>query len=121
MDAGLRDRLSARFVARLCQDTIEVHRFTMTEDGRGGTTLDWRKIGTHKGRLMAGPGVEGQIGGGIEVLSKWRLLLPSIADVLPRDRIYKTGDTKMYWEVVGSDTGQSELLIQHVDLMEKAF
>jgi head-tail adaptor len=120
MDAGLRDRLSARFVARLCPDTIEVHRFTMTEDGRGGQTLTWRKIGTHKGRMTAGIGNETMPAGGIEAVSKWALLLPLTADIQPRDRVYKPGDNDRYWEVTGSDAGTTDLLIQHIDLEERA-
>lgn len=120
MDAGLRERLSARFVARLCPDLVEVHRFTMTADGRGGTTLSWRKIGTHKGRMTAGIGTETVPAGGIEAVSRWALLLPLSADIEPRDRVYIPGDNNRYWEVTGSDAGTTDLLIQHIDLEERA-
>lgn len=119
MDALLRERLSARFVSRLCHDTVEVWRYTATSDGRGGVTQDWRRIGTHKGRLMAGPGGEGIPGGVIEVVARWRLLLHVSVDIQPRDRVYRPGSTSQYWEVTGSDSGQTELLIQHVDIEER--
>jgi len=120
MDTQLRERLSARFVARLCPDMIEVHRFTMTADGRGGTTLSWRKIGTHKARLSAGLGNEAQPAGGIETVSRWMLLVHRSVDIQPRDRVYVPGNSNQYWEVTGSDSGTTDLLIQHLDLEERA-
>jgi len=120
MDALLRDRLSARFVSRLCPDTVEVRRLTMTDDGRGGNTLSWRTICTQKGRMSVGAGDESQPGGGIEVTGRWRLLIHRSVDVRAQDRIYVPGNTTQYWEVVGSDIGTTDLLIQHIDLEERA-
>jgi len=44
MSPILRATLQAGLVRNLCQTPIEVHRFTLTEDGRGGVTETWRKV-----------------------------------------------------------------------------
>lgn len=91
----------------------------MTADGRGGVSQDWRKIGTHRGRLINKADQESIPGGGIEATASWSLLVSVDADVLPRDRVYRPGQIDQYWEVAGTDAGQTELLIQHIDLQER--
>jgi hypothetical protein len=41
------------------------------------------------------------------------------ADVMPQDRVYRVGDDAKYYDVIGSDFGQTELLVQHVGLVER--
>jgi hypothetical protein len=38
MSPLLRSTIQAGMVRNLCQDRVEIHRFTLTEDGRGGVT-----------------------------------------------------------------------------------
>ena len=41
------------------------------------------------------------------------------ADVMPQDRVYLIGDDSRYWDVIGTDFGQTELLVQHCGLVER--
>lgn len=119
MNALLRDRLSMRFVARLCNDRINVLRATETTDGRGGQTLDWAIVGTHYARMVNRSDDEVIAGDRIQSVAKWDCVLSINADVRPTDRIELVDDRTRYWDVVGNDTGQTDLLVQHVGLEER--
>jgi head-tail adaptor len=119
MSPILRATLQAGLVRNLCQTPIEVHRFTLTEDGRGGVTETWRKVADYKGRLSNQSDTESIVGGGIQPSAGWNVTLPVSADVMAHDRIYVTGDDSKYYDVVGTDFGQTDLLVQHVGLVER--
>lgn len=119
MNVGLRARLSDRFVARLCPDQINVVRATYTKDGRGGQTLDWNIIGTYKARMVNRSDDEQVLGDAIRSTAKWDCLLSIHADVQANDRVEVVGDSTRYWDVVGTDVGQTDLLIQRLGLEER--
>ena len=119
MSPILRATLQAGLVRNLCQTPIEVHRFTLTEDGRGGVTETWRKVADYKGRLSNQSDTESIVGGGIQPSAGWNVTLPVSADVMAHDRVYVTGDDSKYYDVIGTDFGQTDLLVQHVGLVER--
>jgi head-tail adaptor len=119
MSPILRATLQAGLVRNLCQTPIEVHRFTLIEDGRGGVTETWRKVADYKGRLSNQSDTESIVGGGIQPSAGWNVTLPVSADVMAHDRVYITGDDSKYYDVVGTDFGQTDLLVQHVGLVER--
>ena len=119
MSPILRATLQAGLVRNLCQTPIEVHRFTLTEDGRGGVTETWRKVADYKGRISNQSDTESIVGGGIQPSASWSVTLPVSADVMPSDRVYIVGDESKYYDVVGTDFGQTDLLVQHVGLVER--
>jgi head-tail adaptor len=96
-----------------------VHRFTLTEDGRGGVTETWRKVADYKGRISNQSDTESIVGGGIQPSAGWSVTLPVSADVMAYDRVYVTGDDSKYYDVIGTDFGQTDLLVQHVGLVER--
>jgi head-tail adaptor len=119
MSPLLRATLQAGMVRNLCQTPIEVHRFTLTEDGRGGVTETWRKVADYKGRLSNQNDTESIVGGAIQPSATWTITLAVSADVMPHDRIYVVGDESKYYDVVGTDFGQTDLIVQHVGLVER--
>jgi len=48
----------------------------------------------------------------------WTLVASRNADVMPEDRVRIQGDSSRYWDVVGTDFGKTELLLQHISLVE---
>jgi len=119
MSPLLRSVISAGMVRNLCQDRVEVHRFTLTEDGRGGATETWRKVAEYNARLTNQSDTESIVGGGIQPSAQWTLVVATSADVMPQDKIYLVGDDTRYWDVIGTDFGQTELLVQHIGLVER--
>lgn len=119
MSPILRATLQAGLVRNLCQTPIEVHRFTLTEDGRGGVTETWRKVADYKGRLSNQSDTESIVGGAIASSAQWTLIVAVAADVMPQDRVYLVGDESRYFDVIGTDFGQTELLVQHCGLVER--
>ena len=119
MSPILRSTIQAGMVRNLCQDRVEIHRFTLTEDGRGGVTETWRKVAEYNARLTNQSDTEGIVGGGIQPSAQWTLIVSVAADVMPQDRVYLIGDDSRYWDVIGTDFGQTELLVQHCGLVER--
>jgi len=119
MSPILRATLQAGLVRNLCQTPIEVHRFTLTEDGRGGVTETWRKVADYKGRLSNQSDTESIVGGAIASSAQWTLIVAVAADVMPQDRVYLVGDDSRYFDVIGTDFWQTELLVQHCGLVER--
>lgn len=119
MDPALRDRLATRFVDRLCPDRITLHRATYTLDGRGGQDVDWNVIGTYKARLVNTSDSEELGADAVRPTGGWDCLLAIKVAVYPNDRVQLVGDDTRYWDVIGSDVGQSELLIQRIGLIER--
>ena len=62
---------------------------------------------------------ESIVGGGIQPSAQWTLIVATSADVMPQDRVYLVGDASRYWDVIGTDFGQTELLVQHCGLVER--
>jgi hypothetical protein len=119
MNASLRARLSNRMVGEICTDRCEIHRCTGTDDGRGGQTLTWAKVAEVVARFTNQSDSEAQPGGGIEPVADWTLITSIAVVVEPRDRVFMVGDRTRFWEVVGSDAGQTDLLIQHISMLER--
>ena len=120
MSPILRATLQAGLVRNLCQTPIEVHRFTITEDGRGGVTETWRKVAEYNARVTNQSDTESIVGVAIASSAQWTLIVAVAADVMPQDRVYLIGDDSRYWDVIGTDFGQTELLVQHCGLVERA-
>ena len=91
----------------------------MTEDGRGGATETWRKVAEYNARITNQSDTESIVGGGIQPSAQWTLIVATSADVMPQDRVYLIGDDSRYWDVIGTDFGQTELLVQHCGLVER--
>lgn len=119
MNPTLKASLSAGMVRNLCQDRVEIHRFTLTEDGRGGVTETWRKVAEYNARLSNQSDTESIVGGSIASSAQWTLIVAVSADVMPQDRVYVVGVDGKYYDVIGSDFGQTELLVQHCGLVER--
>ena len=119
MSPILRQTIQAGMVRNLCQDRVEIHRFTLTEDGRGGVTETWRKVAEYNARITNQSDTESIVGGGIQPSAQWTLIVSTSADVMPQDRVYLIGDASRYWDVIGTDFGQTELLVQHCGLVER--
>lgn len=119
MSPILRQTLQAGIVRNLCQDRVEIHRFTLTEDGRGGATETWRKVAEYNARITNQSDTESIVGGGIQPSAQWTLVVATSADVMPQDRVYLVGDASRYFDVIGTDFGQTELLVQHCGLVER--
>ena len=101
------------------QGRVEIYRFTLTEDGRGGATETWRKVAEYNARVTNQSDTESIVGGGIQPSAQWTLIVATSADVMPQDRVYLVGDASRYWDVIGTDFGQTELLVQHCGLVER--
>jgi len=106
-------------VRNLCSVAVEVRRFTFTDDGRGGQTETLRTVGTYTGRLVNASDSESIPGGGIQSMSVYALTVGIEADIQASDRVYVPGELRRYFDVVGTDTGQTDLLVQHVGLVER--
>lgn len=119
LNALLRANLAAGMVRNLCSVHVEVRRFTFTDDGRGGQTETLRTIGTYTGRLVNASDSESIPGGGIQSMSVYALTVTIEADIQASDRVYIPGESRRYFDVVGTDTGQTDLLVQHVGLVER--
>ena len=119
MSPILRKTLQAGMVRNLCTDRVEIHRFTLTEDGRGGATETWRKVATYNARMINQSDTESIVGGGIQASAQWTLVVATGADVVPQDRVYMVDDNSRYWDVIGTDFGQTELLVQRCGLVER--
>jgi head-tail adaptor len=115
----LEERLTLRFVQRLCTSTITVERAYLTSDGMGGQTTTWRPMMTVPARLINKADAESVIGDGIQPTATWDLYVHSDAQIQPHDRIRIAGDNTRIFDVVGNDRGQSTLLIQKIGLVER--
>lgn len=118
MDPGLVSVLGGGMERMLCTSNIEVYRYVSTSDGRGGTTLSWSKIGTIKGRMINTGDSENVRSNGFTMGGSWTLVASRNADIMPQDRIRIPGDSSQYFDVIGTDFGKTELLLQHISLIQ---
>lgn len=118
MDAGLVSVLGAGMERMLCTSTVDVYRYISTADGAGGTNLSWAKIASIKGRLINTGDSEGVRSNSFTMGGSWTLVASRNADILSQDRIRLPGDTSVYWDVIGTDFGKTELLVQHISLLQ---
>lgn len=118
MSPILRDVLSRGMVRHLCQDRITVWRMTLTMDGSGGQTQDWRQVDVFDGRMINKSDSEVVLNDGMKSVADWYLVAPVSVDIQAHDRIRLMGDEYRYFDVVGTDQGQTNLLIQHIGLKE---
>lgn len=118
MSPLLRGILSRGLVRNLCQDKVIVLRMTLTEDGRGGQTQDWRQVAEFDGRMVNKGNNEALLDGGIKVVCDWYLCAPIDIEIQANDRIRLHDEPNHYFDVIGTDAGQTNLLIQHVSLKE---
>ena len=73
----------------------------------------------YNARITNQSDTESIVGGGIQPSAQWTLIVATSADVMPQDRVYLIGDDSRYWDVIGTDFGQTELLVQHCGLVER--
>jgi hypothetical protein len=118
MDAGLVSVLGAGMERMLCTSNIDVFRYITTSDGRGGTELTWSKIKSIKGRMINTGDSENVRSNSFTMSGAWTLVASRNADIMPEDRVRIQGDTSRYWDVIGTDFGKTELLVQHISLVE---
>lgn len=119
MAPALRERLSASFVRRLCQDRVDVHRSTIEIDGMGGQTTTWRKVATIPARLVNKSDAEQIIDQAVRPTAVWEMLVHSASDIQAHDRVTFAGYEDRIFDVIGTDQGQTELLVQKVGLVER--
>lgn len=118
MSPLLRGILSRALVRNLVQDKVIVLRMTLTEDGRGGQTQDWRQVYEFDGRMVNQGNNEMLLDGGIKVVCDWYLVAPIDIPIQANDRIRLHDEPHHYFDVIGTDQGQTNLLVQHVSLKE---
>ena len=118
MSPLLRGILSRALVRNLVQDKVIVLRMTLTEDGRGGQTQDWRQVYEFDGRMVNQGNNEMLLDGGIKVVCDWYLVAPIDIPLQANDRIRLHDEPNHYFDVIGTDQGQTNLLVQHVSLKE---
>ena len=118
MDAQLRKILSTRMNANLMDTTVQIKRLTQTKDGQGGQTQDWRVVMTIPARLVNKQNNEVVMGDAIKVTCSWILVAPITADILAKDRVSMDEDSRHYFDVVATNSGQTNLLVQHIGLQE---
>lgn len=119
MDPLLRARLSERMEARLCTVRVNVQRMVIDADGAGGQTLTWRIIATNvPARWLNVADSELVQDEAVMATATWDIVIPTSTTVLPQDRITVTGDDREY-DVVGTNAGQTDLLVQVVRVQER--
>jgi len=118
MSPYLKVLLQEAMTRNLVQDMVMVERLTATPDGRGGTTTTWRQVSEFKGRMVNQNNNEMVMAGGMKVVCNWYLVAPANADIQSKDRIRLHDDYAHYYDVVGTDSGQSNLLVMHCALKE---
>ena len=118
MSPILRGILGRGLVRSLTQDRVIVLRMTLTEDGRGGQTQDWRQVDEFLGRMVNLGNTEALLDEGIKVVCNWYLVAPADRKIQANDRIRLHDEPNHYFDVIGTDQGQTNLLIQHVSLKE---
>lgn len=106
-------------VQSLCQDTVTVTRATLTRDNSGGVTQDWRTIHTIPARLVAQTDVEEVLADGVQVGNRWVMACSAEVDVKQQDRVMFASMKDKVFDVVGNNFQQTDLLIQHVTLVER--
>lgn len=119
MNQDLITKLGKGIMRSLCSDEIQIRRYYLTEDDLGGQTETWRTIQTAFVRLTNTSDQETVVGGGIASAGSWVMLCDRSLDVMANDRIYQEDRPDHYFEVVGTDFGQTQLLVQHVLLVER--
>jgi len=118
MSPILRGILGRGLVRSLTQDRVIVLRMTLTEDGRGGQTQDWRQVDEFLGRMINLGNAEALLDEGIKVVCNWYLVAPADRMIQANDRIRLHDEPNHFFYVIGTDQGQTNLLIQHVSLKE---
>ena len=118
MNPALRTLLQKAMNRNLLQDRVMVERLTLTPDGRGGLTTSWRQVSEFNGRMVNQNNSEMVMAGGVKVVCNWYLVAPADADIQGKDRIRLHDDYAHYYDVVGTDSGQTNLLVMHCALKE---
>jgi head-tail adaptor len=98
--------------------TVDVYRFTVTADGAGGQTETWRKVATVPCRLQAKTEIEGMQSDALQVVGRYTMICDRNVQAMPNDRVKTDTMPGVYFEVSGTDFGQTALLVQHVDLVQ---
>jgi head-tail adaptor len=106
-------------VQNLCSDTVSVTRFVLTKDNAGGVTQNWRTVAVIPARLMAQTDIEEVVADGMQVGNRWMMACSAVADVRQQDRITFSSMKDKVFDVVGNNYQQTDLLIQHVALVER--
>lgn len=80
---------------------------------------DWRPVLTIPARLMAQTDVEEVLADGVQVGNRWIMACSAEADVRQQDRVVFSSMKDKVFDVVGNNFQQTDLLIQHVVLVER--
>ena len=114
----LNNVLGASVLRAIAGAQATIYRHTVTTDGRGGQTETWRELSTVPARFRNNDDNEQMIGDSVQSISTWTMLCDRNADVMVYDRVRSATLPGYYWEVSGTDFGQTNLIIQHVDLVQ---
>lgn len=114
----LNNVLGASVLRAIAGAQATIYRHTVTADGRGGQTETWRELATVPARFRNNDDNEQMIGDSVQSISTWTMICDRNADVMVYDRVRSATLPGYYWEVSGTDFGQTNLIVQHVDLVQ---
>ena len=103
---------------RYLTDTCTITRADHTSDSAGGTTAAFVTVETGRAcNLQPSPrlGLTGEVAGGTENTSRYRLFVDIDADIQPRDRITMADGAVL--EVVGAETTRTDEAVMSFDLV----
>lgn len=118
MSPMLNNVLGASVLRAIAGAQGTIYRHTVTSDNRGGQTETWKAIATIPVRFRNNQDNEQMVGDSLQAVSTWTMLCDRNADVMVHDRIRCDTLPGYYWEVSGTDFGQTSLIIQHVDCVQ---
>ena len=110
--------LGNALIRHVKSEKVHIYRHTLTSDNRGGQIDTWRKIATVDARLQNKRNTETIIGDALQPQCFWVLVADRNTDILCYDRIRADSMKDSYFEVTATDFGQSQLIVQHVDLVQ---
>ena len=106
-------------IQSLCLDTVTVTRFVLTKDNAGGVIQEWKPVVTIPARLVAQTDVEEILADGVQVGNRWTMACSAEVDVKQQDRVTFASLKDKVFDVVGNNFQQTDLLLQHVMLVER--
>jgi head-tail adaptor len=116
--AGLIDVLGKGVMRAITGTSAHIYRTTVTTDGRGGQTQTWRKVATLPVRLRNIKDNETMVGDALQSVSSWVMVCDRTANIAVNDRVRVDEMPGLYFEVMGNNIGQSDLVCQSVDLVQ---
>ena len=110
--------LGTAMLRHIATTTADIYRFTITPNGAGGQTETWRKVATVPCRLQNTMDMEGVQSDSLQVISRYTMVCDRNVNAMANDRVRTPTMPGVYFEVSGTDFGQTALLVQHVTLTQ---